>query len=34
MEEAVFPYKIRMAYKEEWEDAMSLAWKTFLRFEA
>ncbi len=34
MEEAAFPYKIRMAYQNEWEDAMALAWKTFLEFEA
>lgn len=27
-------YHIRSAYREEWEDAMALAWKTFLRFEA
>ena len=34
MEGAVFPYTIRMAYQDEWEDAMALAWKTFLEFEA
>ncbi|MCM1047027.1 MAG: GNAT family N-acetyltransferase [Clostridiales bacterium] len=28
------PYKIRSAYRDEWDDAMELAWKTFLRFEA
>lgn len=28
------PYQIRNAYRDEWEDAMSLAWRTFLRFEA
>ena len=27
-------YQIRSAYREEWEEAMALAWKTFLRFEA
>ena len=27
-------YQIRNAYREEWQDAMALAWKTFLRFEA
>lgn len=27
-------YKIRFAKQEEWEDAMGLAWKTFLEFEA
>lgn len=34
MENRTFPYEIRMAYENEWEDAMALAWKTFLRFEA
>ncbi len=28
------PYEIRFANREEWEDAMGLAWKTFLEFEA
>ena len=27
-------YQIRSAYRDEWDDAMALAWKTFLRFEA
>lgn len=27
-------YQIRNAYREEWQSAMALAWKTFLRFEA
>lgn len=27
-------YQIRNAYREEWQAAMALAWKTFLRFEA
>lgn len=27
-------YQIRNAYREEWEEAMALAWKTFLQFEA
>lgn len=27
-------YKVRSAYRDEWQDAMALAWKTFLRFEA
>lgn len=31
---SVFPYTIRMAYQNEWEDAMALAWRTFLEFEA
>lgn len=29
-----FPCEIRQAHKDEWQDAMSLAWRTFLRFEA
>lgn len=28
------PYQIRSAYQNEWEDAMALAWKTFMQFEA
>ncbi len=28
------PYQIRNAYQDEWDDAMTLAWKTFMRFEA
>lgn len=28
------PYQIRSAYRDEWDDAMALAWKTFLQFEA
>ncbi len=28
------PYQIRNAYRDEWEDAMTLAWKTFMKFEA
>lgn len=27
-------YPIRSAYQDEWDDAMALAWKTFLQFEA
>ncbi|MCM1086571.1 MAG: GNAT family N-acetyltransferase [Muribaculaceae bacterium] len=27
-------YQIRSAYQDEWDDAMALAWKTFLQFEA
>ena len=27
-------YQIRSAYRDEWDDAMALAWRTFLRFEA
>lgn len=26
--------QVRPAYRNEWEDAMELAWKTFLKFEA
>lgn len=29
-----FPYFIRKARKEDWDDAMEVAWKTFLKFEA
>ena len=29
-----FPYFIRKARKEDWDDAMAVAWKTFLKFEA
>ncbi|MCI8358622.1 MAG: GNAT family N-acetyltransferase [Lachnospiraceae bacterium] len=28
------PYQIRSAYRDEWDDAMTLAWKTFMQFEA
>lgn len=28
------PYQIRTAHRDEWEDAMALAWRTFLQFEA
>ena len=27
-------YQVRSAYRNEWQEAMALAWKTFLRFEA
>lgn len=27
-------YTIRMAYEDEWQDAMALAWKTFMKYEA
>ncbi len=30
----MLPYQIRIAYQDEWDDAMALAWKTFLQFEA
>lgn len=29
-----FPYEIRWAKVEEWEPAMKMIWRTFLRFEA
>lgn len=29
-----FPYQIRRAYENEWDDAMDLAWRTFLKYEA
>ncbi len=29
-----FPYEIRPLYRDEWEDAIQLAWDTFLVFEA
>lgn len=29
-----FLYEIRSAYRDEWDDAMALAWKTFMQFEA
>lgn len=29
-----FPYEIRWARAEEWEPAMKMIWRTFLRFEA
>ena len=34
MEQVVFPYKIRWARVEEWDPAMRMIWRTFLRFEA
>ncbi len=32
--EQELPFEIRFAGREEWEEAMGLAWKTFLEFEA
>ncbi len=29
-----FPYFIRKAKEEDWDDAMAVAWKTFVKFEA
>lgn len=34
MKKTEFPWEIRSAHREEWQDAMALAWKTFLKFEA
>lgn len=31
---ATLPYQIRSAHHNEWDDAMELAWRTFLKFEA
>lgn len=33
-QENLLTFQVRPAYRNEWEDAMELAWKTFLRFEA
>lgn len=32
--EQEIPYEIRFAGQDEWEEAMGLAWRTFLEFEA
>jgi len=29
-----FPYIVRRAKKDEWEEAMAVAWRTFMKFEA
>lgn len=34
IEQAKFPYEVRWAKVEEWEPAMKMIWKTFLKFEA
>ena len=34
MEQNNLSYTVRAAYREEWQEAMALAWKTFLRYEA
>lgn len=34
MEAEGFPYLVRAAYRDEWQDAMALTWKTFLKYEA
>lgn len=33
-EEKKCAYPVRPAFRDEWDEAMSLAWKTFMRFEA
>lgn len=33
MNQLAVPYEIRWARKQEWESAMKLVWKTFLKFE-
>ena len=34
MRNGTFPYEIRWAKIEEWEPAMKMIWKTFMKFEA
>lgn len=34
MGQDAFPWEIRQARRSEWQDAMALAWRTFLKFEA
>ena len=34
MENTKLPWELRPAYRDEWQEAMDLAWKTFLKFEA
>lgn len=34
MSDKIFPYVIRKASEEEWDEAMAMTWKTFIRFEA
>ena len=34
MKNKAIPFQVRYAYREEWNEAMELAWRTFLRFEA
>lgn len=34
MDEIKVPYEIRWARAEEWEPAMAMVWKTFMRFDA
>ena len=34
MEQQKQRWQVREAYREEWQEAMALAWRTFLKFEA
>ena len=34
MEQQKRRWQVREAYREEWQEAMALAWRTFLKFEA
>lgn len=34
MEEGYSQWEVRPAYRDEWQDAMALAWKTFMKYEA
>lgn len=34
MNEEEFTFQVRAACRDDWDDAMELAWRTFLRFEA
>ena len=34
MEKDAYAWEIRPAHRDEWQDAMALVWKTFLRFES
>lgn len=34
MEDIENSYLVRAAYRDEWQEAMGLAWRTFLKFEA
>ncbi len=33
MSDAQIPYEVRWAKKEEWKNAMTMTWKTFMAFE-
>lgn len=34
MKKTLIPFEIRFAYREEWQDIITLVWRTFLEFEA